>query len=99
MNNNPLIELRLDYAGECSDFPRCLLSGKINIAALNNERNMVGLTTTDSKQVKDAFGSSIYEDTHLPVYEVVSYNGTDFNFMGPNDMMNPGEGYWAYVFK
>jgi len=98
VDNASLKSLGLNYAGECNDFPRCLLSGKINIAALNNEWNMVGLTTTNPKQIKDAFGSSIYNDTHLPVYEVVSYNGTDFNFMGPDDTMIPGKGYWVYVW-
>ena len=97
----------LDYISDCT-FPQCLPSGKINIDALNNKWNLIGLTTTEIKSVGDAFGSSIYGDTHLPVYEVIKYNETVINpdgsigvfeILNTNSPMTPGEGYWAYINK
>lgn len=95
VDNSSETELGLDYEADCG-FPRCLPNGKINIVALNEGWNLIGLTTTEPRQVKDAFGSSIYNDTHLPVYEVVSYNGT-FNLMNPTENMVPGKGYWVLI--
>lgn len=100
-------DIGLDYVTVCT-FPQCLPSGKINIDALNNGWNLIGLTTDEETTTANAFGSMIY-DTNLPVYYVISYDETKVNVDGSiggfNDPliatspMNPGEGYWVYVVK
>ena len=72
VENTPLTILGLDYSGDCGP-PFCLPSGNVNIDALENGWNLIGLTTTDTTTtVGTAFSSEIFPDESLPVFYVIS---------------------------
>ena len=101
VNSTPTTSKGLDYSGDCNR-PQCLPSGNINIDALQNSWNLIGLTSTNTTMtVGNAFKSMIYDDQHLPVYYVIRYNETSdaFEFLTGSSIMNPGEGYWVYIVK
>ncbi len=100
VNSSPESQFGIDYAGDCTG-PLCLPSGKINIDALENSWNLIGLTSTEAMNVSSAFSSDIFPNENLPVFYVINYNETtdSFNSMSANSTMIPGEGYWVYVDK
>lgn len=101
VDNASLTSLGLDYSGDCTG-PSCLPSGNVNIDALKNGWNLIGLTTTNTtKTVGEAFSSQIFNNQNLPVFNVISYDKTadEFVFLNSTDVMNPGEGYWVYMVQ
>ncbi len=98
VDNATLTILGLDYSGDCTG-PFCLPSGKINIDALEGGWNLIGLTSTEEMNVSSAF-SSIFDEP-LPVFSVIRYDESldKFELMVTSNLMNPGEGYWVYIFK
>ena len=103
VDNANKTELGLDYALESAG--GSIPTGRIKIDDLSSGWNLIGLTTTETKTVREVFCSGLnltIVDTCLKVFDIVSYNEAEDKFVDLNDAddsMNPGVGYWVYILS
>lgn len=97
-------EVGFDYAGDCTGGEGCIPTGDINLDALQPRWNLIGITTPETGKTVEEIFSSPTTGVWIPgLYYIISYNEDtgkfDDDFLTVTDTMNPGEGYWVYLFK